>query len=148
MRCKLFVLWFVTASCLVLSACGGGSSSSGGNESNFTPGTYRGTQEININGSDIDERVRQEVIGELAAQGIFTLRQSNGSDILQAAIFRNKIEFTGSASILISADCTGNILLNADILSDRIIGSYSSDNVICDSVPVVVSGNFNLSLES
>ena len=134
------------------SSSGGSSTPSGSTPTNggTTPvesvsefaGTYKGTATATATALVISETETAPVTIIIDNNGTVTIQ--SGSDIFQNVTVLNSNSFSYTQSLngqdLGSVTCTGSLSIKGTISGGVINGNLSSSNVVCNGVPVTVTG--------
>ena len=105
-------------------------------------GTYRGTATATATALVLTETESAPVTIIIDNNGTVTIQR--GSDIFQNVTVLNSNTFSYTQSLngqdLGSASCTGSLTINGTISGGVINGKLSSSNVVCNGIPVTVTG--------
>ena len=105
-------------------------------------GTYKGSGTATATALGLTETESAPVTIIIDNSGTVTIQ--SGSDIFQNVTVLNNNTFSYTQSLngqdLGSATCTGSLTINGTISSGVINGTLSSSNVVCNSIPVTVTG--------
>jgi len=145
-------------SILLLSACNSDSESSTSSSGSSTPptgttpppespdqfaGTYVGSGTATATALGISETETAPVTIIIDKAGMVTIQ--SGSDIFSNVTVLNTNAFSYTQSLdgqdLGSATCTGALTINGAISKGVINGTLGSSNVVCNGVPVTVTGS-------
>ncbi len=147
---------------LSLGACGGGSSSGGGDsggssgsasedsagELSSIAGTYRGTGTATVSGGGFSETVTDEIQIKISEDDTISFGEPGEPPVGTASVNRNgdtfSISIPGSYFNEPGIDCTGNVIVTGTVSGDTITGDINSSDASCNSVPITITGSFNL----
>lgn len=137
--------------CLFLLSCGDGETLSGGNadelaieDASALVGIYKGTEKLKlILQADSEVKDEQENEAQLLvnSDGVVSLSTAAGSSG-QAQIRQNRtFELTAQANINFSGRCkSGQVVLKGRFEDNKIVGEYSSINLVCDGEAYRIEG--------
>lgn len=150
---------------LALGACGGGSSSGGGDSgesvdsaSNGTDdsagapssiaGTYRGTGTATVSGGGFSETVTDAIQITISEDDTISFGEPGEPPVGTASVNRNGDSFSisvpGSYFNEPGLDCSGSVIVTGTVSGDTITGDINSSDASCNSVPITITGSFNL----
>jgi hypothetical protein len=146
--------WFITLGCIAfISACGGGggdsNSGGGGDDSTRHAGTYKGPTTINIQiaGSTVSDSFTVTFV--INPNGTVTITADESGDTSTGMVSGDTISW--SEDFNFSEDgvtCTGSASGNGTIDGNTINGSYSSNSIVCNGLPVNITGSFSANMMS
>lgn len=154
---------------LLLGGCGGGSSSGGGESNGVTQsaggqtqdgngessvpvediaGVYVGTVTATASGGGLTETVTEPVQIEISEDESVAFGEPGEPPVGTTSVSADGDAFSvtvpGSYFNEPGLQCTGNATVSGTISGDTITGDISSQNVVCNGIPITVTGDFNL----
>ena len=108
-------------------------------------GTYKGTATATATALILTETESAPVTIIIDNSGTVTIQ--SGSDVFQSVTVLNGNTFSYTQGLngqdLGSATCTGSLTIKGTITNGVINATLSSSNVVCNSIPVTVTGTLN-----
>jgi hypothetical protein len=135
----------VLAITLLLAACGGGHSTS---STPVSPGTYRGTLTLTVGAPGVQPVTSSgPVVLVVSPDQVVTVGSFPGA----APVSHNFFSLPVAASALNGPGLTcpqGTITIDGTFSGPTVNGSVSSDGVVCNGVPIAVTGSYTATLQA
>jgi hypothetical protein len=141
--------WMSFGLALLLTACGGGggSGSSSTASSTLMPGTYRGTASFTVSGGGNSVTQSAPVVITLSPNNTVSEISFPGS----AQVVGNSFTLPVSASVLNGPGLScpqGTLAIDGTFSGNTVSGTLSSSGVVCNGLPVTVTGNYTATLQA